>query len=223
MTEVTRPLKTSVEDLKLRLLRMRTSRERFRFPLTEGQAYTLLLASYEAEVEARHRNCILDEQTKQNISSVAKYLTSDSYKFGMLFCGFCGNGKTTMLKAFQTSCNFLHNAGKLTGELTGISIEDAVAICNTCRDNYDGFRQLCNRPMFGIEDMGKEPVEVLSFGNVQNPITDMLEYRYNEQLFTVITTNLATKDIRSRYGDRIADRFNEMFHVISFKNSTYRK
>ena len=50
----------------------------------------------------------------------------------------------------------------------------------------------------------------------------MLEYRYNSQLFTFITTNLTKSQIREKYGNRIADRFNEMLEVIIFKNETYR-
>lgn len=223
MTEISKTLKINVDALKRQLLQMKTSKERFKFPLTQQQTFDVLLASYEAEVEARHRSFIFDENTKANIEQVAKYLTSDSYRFGIVLCGFCGNGKTTMLKAFQTSCNYLHRNELLQGEQVGITIMDAVSICNTCKSSYDKYTRYCQVPMLGIEDMGKEPVEVLSYGNIDNPIIDMLEYRYNEQLFTVITTNLATKDIRNRYGDRIADRFNEMFKVISFKNETYRK
>ena len=41
-------------------------------------------------------------------------------------------------------------------------------------------------------------------------------------LFTFITTNLTKSQIREKYGNRIADRFNEMLEVIIFKNETYR-
>ena len=55
-----------------------------------------------------------------------------------------------------------------------------------------------------------------------NPAIDLLSARYTDQLFTVVTTNLTPKQIREHYGDRIADRFNEMFERIVFDNSTYR-
>lgn len=77
--------------------------------------------------------------------------------------------------------------------------------------------------MLGIEDMGREATEVIDFGNVLNPVIDLLEYRYNQQLFTFITTNLKADEVRKKYGDRIADRFNEMLEVIIFGNTTYRK
>ncbi len=37
-----------------------------------------------------------------------------------------------------------------------------------------------------------------------------------------MTTNLTPEGIRKRYGDRIADRLNEMAIVIPFKNPSYR-
>ena len=77
--------------------------------------------------------------------------------------------------------------------------------------------------MLAIDDLGTEPAEVLDYGNVFNPAIDLLSARYTDQLFTVVTTNLTPKQIREHYGDRIADRFNEMFERIVFDNSTYRK
>lgn len=46
--------------------------------------------------------------------------------------------------------------------------------------------------------------------------------RYDAQLFTVFTTNLEPKEIRQRYGDRIADRLNEMMTKVVYRNLTYR-
>ena len=76
--------------------------------------------------------------------------------------------------------------------------------------------------MLAIEDMGREPAEILEFGNTASPVIDLLEYRYDNQLFTFITTNLTPAQIREKYGNRIADRFNEMMETIVFKNGTYR-
>ena len=55
----------------------------------------------------------------------------------------------------------------------------------------------------------------------------MLTYRYDRRLPTFVTTNLAQRPedgetLRQRYGDRLADRFNEMFFVIAFYNQSYR-
>ena len=76
--------------------------------------------------------------------------------------------------------------------------------------------------MIGIDDLGNEPAEILEFGNPIYPIVRLIEHRYNTQAFTFITTNLTPKEIREKYGARIADRFNEMLHVIVFRDISYR-
>ena len=72
--------------------------------------------------------------------------------------------------------------------------------------------------MLGFDDLGTEPSEVMNYGNVYTPVIDLLTKRYEEQLFTIITTNLTPQ----QNGDRIADRLNEMVKKIVFNNDTYR-
>ena len=74
----------------------------------------------------------------------------------------------------------------------------------------------------GIDDIGTEPAEVQDYGNFIYPIKELLAMRYDAQLFTVFTTNLEPKEIRQRYGDRIADRLNEMMTKVVYRNPTYR-
>ena len=99
---------------------------------------------------------------------------------------------------------------------------DAKYIAYLCENNYEAYRKLISTDMQGIDDLGTEPSEVLDYGNVYTPVIDLLTKRYEEQLFTVITTNLTPQKIREHYGDRIADRFNEMVKKIVFSNGTYR-
>ena len=208
--------------MKCRLLQRKTIRRRFKLPITQVQAYDLLLAAYMAEVEYRHREFIGDTETKANIESLARFVTSDGSKFGIMFCGVCGNGKTTLMYALQNVINVVNDAGGFAGGKTEMVIADAKEIAQTA-NNAKEFRALKSQPMLAIEDMGREPAEVLNFGNVLNPVVDLIEYRYDNQLFTAITTNLTGEQIREKYGKRIADRFNEMLHVVIFKNNSYRK
>lgn len=189
--------------------------------MTEEQAYDTLLAAYQAEVDFRHRKYTEDAEVKRNISHLAKFLTSQTSKFGAMFCGLPGNGKTTLLYAFRNALNFLNRCGMFEKN-TGIMVIDARELSQRAKDFKD-FRDLKSREMLAIEDMGREATEVLDFGNVLNPVEELIEYRYDAQLFTMITTNLTSDQIVEKYGKRVADRFNEMLEVIVFKNSTYRK
>ena len=223
MELISKTVKFNVSALKQNLLRQKITRERFKFPLTQEQAEDVLMAAYQAEIDFRHRTFEDDESTRENIKRVAKFLTDDNQKFGMIFLGLCGNGKTTMLYAFQQSVNYL-NRQKLFADSSqvGIQIMDAKEIAGIAKDVKE-FRTIKNRPMLAIEDMGREPTEVLDYGNVLNPVIDLIEYRYDAQLFTIITTNLNPSEIRAKYGARVADRFNEMLESIVFKNQSYRK
>jgi DNA replication protein DnaC len=62
----------------------------------------------------------------------------------------------------------------------------------------------------------------MDFGNVLCPVVDLLTKRYDMQLFTIVTTNLTPAEIREKYGDRVADRMNEMMVKVIFNNETYR-
>lgn len=76
--------------------------------------------------------------------------------------------------------------------------------------------------MLAIDDLGIEERDVHSYGNVMSPIVELLTYRYDKQLFTIISTNLTPPEIRAKYGDRIADRLNEMMVKIVFAAPSYR-
>jgi DNA replication protein DnaC len=221
MEKIGQNIKINVEALKSQLLTRKTTRERFNLPMSKKQATDSLIAAYQAEVEYRKREFVLDDETRENIEHFANFLVNSGSRFGVMFSGVCGNGKTTLVYAFQTLLNYLRDKGLVDND-AGISVIDAKEVAYYAKD-VQRFRQLKDRAMIAIEDMGREPVEVLEYGNVLNPVIDLLEYRYNAQLFTLITTNLVPKEIRGRYGNRIADRFNEMFDKVIFANKTYRK
>ncbi len=189
--------------------------------MTTKQAEDILLAAYKAEVEYRCRKFIADDRTLANCKKLAECLTKENPKFGIMLCGICGNGKTTMLYAFRSVVNWLNDCNVFE-ERQGIRVLDAKDLTHIAKD-WETFRHVRNEKMIGIEDMGREATEIIDYGNVLNPIVDLLEYRYDNQLFTFITTNLKADEIRKKYGDRIADRFNEMLEVIIFGDTTYRK
>lgn len=210
--------------------------ERFRFNLSTQDALDLLAAAYRIEVEARHREFIIDDNTERNLISLAEYITQPTPKFGVLCCGTCGNGKTTLLYAFQRVVNKLQDERHFRFMdsvnipfVASMDVFKAKEIAQISKDQKR-FRELMQRPMLAVDDLGTEPLEVFDYNNVNTPLIDLIDYRYSRQLFTFITTNLLAQSknkdemtIRKRYKDRIADRFNEMFHVIVFKDISYRR
>ena len=218
-----------VEGLMSVIRRHRTTAARFRFNMSEQDALNLLTAHYIFEVEARHNRVKLDENTINNLRKMAHFLTKSDPKFGVMLCGTCGNGKTTMVFALRSTIAYLKDRGHFDQyrntsspyfdfELRFVDVRDVV---ETYKDKTR-YANLRSEALLAIDDLGKEPAEVLDFGNVTNPLIDLLEYRYLYQKFTVITTNLDAKEIRVKYGARIADRFNEMLEVIVFQDISYR-
>lgn len=214
-----------VEELMSLVKANLTTANRFRFNMSAQDALNLLAACYRFAVEKRCGTLILDENTKCCLAHLATYITRPKPKFGVMFCGTCGNGKTTMLYALQRAINLLHERRHFSflDEYfkVGMEIVDVRYILQIANNDVK-FDDLRRRDMLAIDDMGKEPAEIMNYGNILNPVVDIIEHRYQNQLFTAITTNLTSGQIRDKYGDRIADRFNEMLELIVFQNITYR-
>lgn len=87
----------------------------------------------------------------------------------------------------------------------------------------EGVRATAEKAILVIEDMGQEPLEVQSYGNIYNPVIDILEKRYENARTTFITTNLDPRQLGQRYGKRIQDRLREMMYIIAFDNPSYRR
>lgn len=223
-----------------------STKARFKIPVTEEEISELLYACYTAEVRSRlaGRNYVIDENAKGYCALVAKWLTSDSLKPCLLMYGGVGNGKSTMLRAIKESIVCLsdsanlmkhteqpalfdrkEDAARLDGiiKLPPLTIFTAQQLAVNAVDFPSEFSKQKACAFLAIDDLGCEPTVAKSYGTEITPITDVIYYRYDNSLSTIITTNLDRKDIRSRYGDRIADRLNEMFELIAFANGTYRK
>lgn len=191
-----------------------------------NQVAFLLMAAYRAEVMARHREPVITDEIKANIKILAEALTTENPKFGVVLCGECGNGKTTMHYAMQRAINYLDDqeffAKDYKGVNVGLSIVEAKDVELAAQDS-DTFNSIRKRFMLGIEDVGNESFKIKDYGNERNPFVDLLEYRYNNQLFTTFTTNLPPKKFKETYGTRVADRLNEMMVVIQFNDKSFRK
>ena len=188
--------------------------------MTTEQCKDMLLAAYQSEVEFRGRKFVDDGFAAKHSELVAEALVGVGGKFGVLMCGLCGNGKTTMLLAARSVCSYLADCG-LIGREWSFPVLDAKEARHYAKDRAK-FESIAAKECLGLEDIGREATEVLEYGNVLNPVIDLLEHRYRDRLFTMVTTNLTARDIRAKYGDRIADRFNEMMKVVVFKNPSYR-
>lgn len=219
----------NVEEFKSWLTQSKTTRELFRWGCTEQDAYSLLCMAYQREVEVRGMQCENSEAVLGYLRDIAKAMTGQSTKCGILLCGNCGNGKTTTMHSFVSVCKYLDGVRRreamqkreLLKTLT-ICVTSARRLTQVAKDE-NAMNEAKTTQVLCIDDVGLEPTEVLDYGNSINPVIEILEHRYRQQLFTFITTNLTPKQIREKYGDRVADRFNEMMRCIVYANPTFRR
>ncbi len=181
------------------------------------QVKELLLVAYQRAVVLRKRTYLERPSLIKSIEQFAQLLTNeDSYKFGALFSGTNGNGKTTLLYAFQYLLIFLSDMGvfdkgepRWEDRRRGIWIIEARDLPELAKDEHK-FNKLKQTLILGIDDLGEDPDEVKDYGNIRNPMRELIEYRYHNQLFTVATTNQKPTELNSRYKRRVSDRMREM-------------
>lgn len=183
----------------------------------------MLKLCYKAEVERRGRTFQDDEATNQHVAKVAKWLVGGSWKPGLFLYGAPGNGKSTMASAARQLIGMLYGNEYRYEDRKGVITVSALQLAEEAKKEEEGRMKLYKTTeLLHIDDVGTEPPSVKVWGNEVSPFTDIIYSRYDRMLYTVITSNLYEDDIVKRYGDRIADRFREMFDLLSFDNRSYR-
>lgn len=173
-----------------------------------------------ALIVSKDSSIVSNEDEYSHITKqIAEVINGRNKQWGCLFAGNVGNGKTSMLRAVQIFYLDLVLGGIDKAEglrlITSLDVADRVF-------KPELWKAICTEPILGIDDMGTEPLEVMQYGLVRNPMSELLQYRYENHLLTFITTNLTPKERLEKYGLRIADRMKEMFCNIVFTHKSYR-
>lgn len=206
--------------------------ERFALlPFAANDIRDALLIAYEAEVKQRGNNMIGslgDKPMADLLQPIAQWLTDPNGKPGLLLYGSVGTGKTTALYAIRRVINAACQAERDDNTLLGygkevIEVVKAKEIVQSYTDNSLHYLNLKRTDLLAIDELGVEPVDVKNYGNASEPIIDLLSYRYDKMKVTAISSNLTMKQIEERYGLRLADRFNEMFHKVAFTGKSFRR
>ena len=198
-------------------------KESFRIDLPVEEIARLLMNCYVEKVRERNRQFVHDEHTERQVMTIAEILGTPSHKFGILLSGQCGNGKTTMLYAIRTLIHFLYSRGSrylpkdLSSEIPIVTAKRVIE--ETISSDHMAFR---HQDILMIDDLGHEPTEIVHYGMVYTPVVDLLEARYERMKYTIISTNLPPTEIRPKYKNRLADRFNEMMNFVEFTGESYR-
>ena len=210
----------SEQDYQQMFTRQLTTVQRFKLDLPENEAIKILTAAYKAQVENRHCCFLEDENIIRAIEFTASWLTLDNKKPGLYFTGLCGTGKTTMIKAINMVVDWYYTNTRLKPTMTIIKATD---LASMALNSYHEFKSLAKRTLLAIDDLGQEPAVISSYANIMKPCIEILSERYDAQLTTFISSNLAPENIKEYYDERLSDRFREMMEIITFESKTFRK
>lgn len=138
-------------------------------------------------------------------------------KNSLLLTGNIGAGKTTLALSL---CNVIDTFNSYSSCFRCVK---ATAVVNAARDEEEGrFDHIKMAKRLFIDDLGIEPAMSKVYGNETTPIVDLLYFRYDRMLPTIIATNLSIGEIRDKYGDRVFDRIRETFAVMQFNGESMR-
>lgn len=161
-----------------------------------------------------------DKATKENLLAVSRWLT-EGKRPGLLLYGGIGTGKTTMARAIAKVINaYKVVEGWPSREEMKIATSSQLAQLDI--NEHREYLEYCHADKLVIDDLGMEPSSVKSYGNESFPLVELLCKRYDHRLMTVVTTNLDDAGIEATYGERIADRFREMFDRKVYSGKSYR-
>lgn len=137
----------------------------------------------------------------------------------LLLIGNIGVGKTTILRTLMKLQKFyILNATDITD----------VAMHGENFNTYNyGYNRPVNKKDIAVDDLGTEPIRVMSYGNELAVMASFVSHRYNlwinRKIKTHITTNLSMHEIEDRYGLRVYDRLMEMCEIIVMTGESKRR
>lgn len=141
---------------------------------------------------------------------VDNYFNRPDNTKGLMLYGPNGTGKTTAMAQYRSK---MWNGS-------------AIDFANKIADNGRNYIQKYTMHDMFIDDLGREPKTVKSYGDDIFAMHDLLHLRY--QVYqtsgykTHVSTNLTFKELEERYGIAIADRIKEMCEIIEFKGDSLR-
>lgn len=189
---------------------------------------------------------IKNPETIENLEPILYYFAKDerffncknltnlsvpSFDKGLLIIGAFGNGKTSVMKAFESMFRGVKGIG-----FKGYSANEVVTMFEKIsNEDSECTRKEFESIMFNgvryFDDLKTERI-ASNYGKV-NIFKDILEERYNRNAKTHITCNfkdgfngnieIGLQEFGEKYGGRVYDRVFEMYNIIEFKGKSFRK
>lgn len=201
--------------------RKKEAPKRFYMNMTQAEIAELLYSTYYNEVEIRGMKMQDNSYLSKYINDIALWLGDENEKPGLFLYGYIGNGKTTMANAIRTLIHILYYSSYSSMSKSLIRVK-ATSIIRMYDEDINMYDKYVKSNMLYIDEFGKENTYLKTWGNNMRPLVDLIEFRYDNRLFTILTSNIDLNEIGLKYGVWIKDRFIEMFKMINFNGPSYR-
>lgn len=149
----------------------------------------------------------------EHLSTVAKWMCGQG-RCGLLLYGGYGLGKTTTLRAIHYAVRFLSDGGYVLHHT-------AKQVLSMPEEDAKSLRRSGNIVM--VDELGREQNERRDYGNVSEPVIELIRFREDRGLPTVLASNLLEQEFVSKYDPYIHDRLFGSFSRIFFEGQSYRR
>lgn len=168
------------------------------------------------------RNYEINEHNSEMAEACKRYVKefSEETTQGILLQGTVGMGKTHL--AIAMGKNLAHKG--FWSQWVNFA-----RICIEVKHTWgskEKFEETVKRPLYSpmliLDDLGAEKIDKTDQGWVSELVYDVIQYRYENMLPTIITTNLNLDALGARYTPRTASRLAEMCLPIWASGYDYR-
>lgn len=169
------------------------------------------------------RGRIPQQPEKEQFDAVAGWLAGGAARRPWLVLyGTPGTGKTTYMTAVERSSRWAYRAAD---PIPATIAEKASGLGIILKTDQARWEQIKKCKMLLLDDVGfdGECEVVNNYGVNARPVNELLEYRYDRRLHTVMTTNLTREALRDNYGGRIWSRMQEMAVFVRMTGQDWRE
>ena len=215
--------------IKARFASEKKENENIRFQFPFGyEEYKLLLSECADTIleKRRERNSfVIDDKNEPVIEQIYFYLKMDEQftgdlNKGIMLVGKYGCGKTIIMQAITEMYNTIIQNLYIQRPLLKFfkSSELLVQLKSNPIKRY-------SRLPLVIDEFGREPKEIMDFGNLKSPMIELLCERYDNGAWTHGISNftLDTLSSENQYGKMTGDRLKSMFNFIELKGESRRR
>lgn len=228
VTSIEQSFKLRMEAFRNGYAETRRLKEESRFVLPFSlEQFKAMLAGCAAGIMAERNvygQFIFDDHNTPVIEELYKYLRLDNgfhgdLNKGIMLVGKYGCGKTLILQSLMQVYNTVirtMNVRKPIFEFQKSTHLQRILLAK-------GIECYAKRPLL-IDELGREPKQVMDFGNEKSPLIELLCDRYDRGAWTMATSNFTLDTLSSdtHYGRMTGDRLSAMFNIVELKGNSKR-